>query len=125
MKKIICIILALCTLFMCACGSESETYTTEEKIQIADQIIYENLGDLVLETDYDDGMYYVLFTFDGATTGYGSAEFIELCDAVDTLSKTLNEAGIDNVIIFASDLSYDIPLYITHNGKDITDIYYS
>ena len=62
MKKIICIILALCTLFMCACGSESETYTTEEKIQIADQIIYENLGDLVLETDYDEGISFAITT---------------------------------------------------------------
>ena len=141
MKKYVALLLAA-TLLLCSCGAkqprvvlpvvedtESSEQTNENlslKIDIVDGVINENLGEYVIGTEYsaETGRYMILMVMDGMSDAYGTREFKETCEALDSLSKTISEGiGLKNVIVLSSDKDIDICLYATDCGKDITHIF--
>jgi len=141
MKKYVAILLAA-MLFLCSCGTQqpkvvlpvpestqSSAQMNENvsvKISIVDSVIEESLGEYIIGTEYsaETGRYMILMVMDGMSDAYGTREFKETCEALDSLSKTISDGiGLKNVIVLSSDKDIDICLYATDCGKDITHIF--
>lgn len=138
MKKIICVILALCCILsLGACSKAPVTLKAESKSEVTkattyysarqiDSLVKESLGDSILGTDWDDSYYGAIFTADGVTNAYllNTADWKEICSLLDDYSETLYDlAGkkFDIMLVIVSEIDYDTTLYITVNGNDVTD----
>lgn len=125
MKKIIAMLLAIMTVFsLTACGGNKKATNNikrNEPWQDVDKRLREDLDDMILYTEYDDGVYYVFVSIEGVNTtstfnrnGFDSA----FSDLSETIYET---AEVENAIVVLAYNNTDHILYTTYNGTDITD----
>lgn len=125
MKKIIAMLLAIMTVFsLTACGSNKKVANNikrNEPWQDVDKQLREDLDDMILHTEYDDGVYYVFVSIEGVNTtstfnrnGFDSA----FSDLSETIYET---AEVENAIVVLAYNNTDHVLYTAYNGADITD----
>ena len=125
MKKIIAMLLAIMVIFsITACGGNKKITTDikrNEPWQDVDKQLREDLDDMILHTEYDDGVYYVFVSIKGVNTtstfnrnGFDSA--------FSDLSKAIYETDeVENAIVVLAYNNTNHVLYTTYNGANITD----
>lgn len=125
MKKIIAMLLAVMTILsLTACGGKkasSNNIKRNESWQDVDKSLRRDLDDMILHTEYDDGVYYVFLSIEGVNT---SSTFKKhgFDNSFDDLSETIYEtAEVENAIVVMAYNNADHVLYTTYNGTDITD----
>ena len=125
MKKIIAMLLAIMTVFsLTACGGHKKVTNNikrNEPWQDVDKRLREDLDDMILHTEYDDGVYYVFISIEGVnnTSTFNRNGFDS---AFSDLSETIYEtAEVENAIVVLAYNNTDHVLYTTYNGTDITD----
>lgn len=125
MKKIIAMLLAVMTILsLTACGGNKKATNDikrNEPWQDVDKQLRENLDDMILHTEYDDGVYYVFLSIEGVNT---SSTFKKhgFDNSFDDLSEAIYEtAEVENAIVVMAYNNTDHVLYTTYNGTDITD----
>lgn len=125
MKKIIAMLLAVMTILsLTACGGKKASTNNikrNEPWQDVDKRLREDLDDMILHTEYDDGVYYVFISIEDVNTtstfnrnGFDSA----FSDLSETIYET---AEVENAIVVLAYNNTDHILYTTYNGTDITD----
>lgn len=125
MKKIIAMFLAIMTILsLTACGSKKVSNTTakrNEPWQDVDKKIREDLDDMILHTEYDEGIYYVVVSIEGVNST-ATLKAHDLDDAFDGLSETIYDTtDVENVIVVMAYNNTSKMLYTTYNGMNITD----
>ena len=124
MKKIIAIILTIVTVMsLTACGDKKVNKNIESNpaVKELDDTIREQLGDMIVDTDYEDDVYYVMVRIDSVKSTL-AVEFTGLDDAFIDLSETIyNDIGIENVICVVSDADGETIVFTVYNGYNITD----
>ena len=124
MKKIIAIILTIVTVMsLTACGDKKVNKNIESNpaVKELDDTVREQLGDMIIDTDYDDDVYYVMVRIDSVESTL-AVEFTGLDDAFIDLSETIyNNIGIENVICVVSDTDGETIVFTVYNGYNITD----
>lgn len=125
MKKIIAMLLAIMTILsLTACGSKkvpNNNIKRNESWQDVDKSLRRDLDDMILHTEYDDGVYYVFISIEGVNTSSTFKKY-GLDDSFDDLSETIYEtAEVENAIVVMAYNNTDHVLYTTYNGTDITD----
>ena len=124
MKKIIAIILTIVTVIsLTACGDKKVNKNIESNpaVKELDNTVREQLGDMVIDTDYEDDVYYVVVRIDSVESTL-AVEFTGLDDAFIDLSETIyNNIGIENVICVVSDTDGETIVFTVYNGYNITD----
>lgn len=124
MKKIIAIILTIVTVIsLTACGDKNVNKNIESNpaVKELDDTVREQLGDMVVDTDYEDDVYYVVVRIDSVESTL-AVEFTGLDDAFIDLSETIyNNIGIENVICVISDADGKTIVFTVYNGYNITD----
>lgn len=124
MKKIIAIILTIVTVMsLTACGDKKVNKNIESNpaVKELDDTVREQLGDMVVDTDYEDDVYYVVVRIDSVESTL-AVEFTGLDDAFIDLSETIyNNIGIENVICVVSDADGKTIVFTVYNGYNITD----
>ena len=144
MKKILAIILSLCTICsMVACGATTsetteppasaeesavpnESENSADIADIVDNVIREIFGDDVYDSDYseDTETYMVIITIDGINRDDNTTKFTSACDSINSLSETIFDTfSLNNVIILAKDNDPGSCLYASLNGNDATYIF--
>lgn len=125
MKKIIAMLLTIMVIFsLTACGGNKNATNNikrNEPWQDVDKRLREDLDDMILHTEYDDGVYYVFISIEDVNTtstfnrnGFDSA----FSDLSETIYET---AEVENAIVVLAYNNTDHILYTTYNGTDITD----
>lgn len=124
MKKIIAIILTIVTVIsLTACGDKKVNKNIESNpsVKELDDTVREQLGDMIVDTDYEDDVYYVMVRIDSVESTL-AVEFTGLDDAFIDLSETIyNNIGIENVICVVSDADGKTIVFTVYNGYNITD----
>ena len=124
MKKIIAIILTIVTVMsLTACGDKKVNKNIESNpaVKELDDTVREQLGDMIVDTDYEDDVYYVMVRIDSVKSTL-AVEFTGLDDAFIDLSETIyNNIGIENVICVVSDADGETIVFTVYNGYNITD----
>lgn len=124
MKKIIAIILTIVTVMsLTACGDKKVNKNIESNpaVKELDDTVREQLGDMIVDTDYEDDVYYVMVRIDSVKSTL-AVEFTGLDDAFIDLSETIyNDIGIENVICVVSDADGETIVFTVYNGYNITD----
>lgn len=124
MKKIIAIILTIVTVMsLTACGDKKVNKNIESNpaVKELDDTVREQLGDMIVDTDYEDDVYYVIVRIDSVKSTL-AVEFTGLDDAFIDLSETIyNDIGIENVICVVSDADGETIVFTVYNGYNITD----
>lgn len=124
MKKIIAIILTIVTVMsLTACGDKKVNKNIESNpaVKELDDTVREQLGDMIVDTDYEDDVYYVVVRIDSVESTL-AVEFTDLDDAFIDLSETIyNNIGIENVICVVSDADGKTIVFTVYNGYNITD----
>ena len=124
MKKIIAIILTIVTVMsLTACGDKKVNKNIESNpsVKELDDTVREQLGDMIVDTDYEDDVYYVVVRIDSVESTL-AVEFTGLDDAFIDLSETIyNNIGIENVICVVSDTDGETIVFTVYNGYNITD----
>ena len=124
MKKIIAIILTIVTVMsLAACGDKkvNDNIESNPAVKELDDTVREQLGDMIVDTDYEDDVYYVMVRIDSVESTL-AVEFTGLDDAFIDLSETIyNDIGIENVICVVSDADGEIIVFTVYNGYNITD----
>lgn len=124
MKKIIAIILTIVTVMsLTACGDKKVNKNIESNpaVKELDDTVREQLGDMVVDTDYEDDVYYVVVRIDSVESTL-AVEFTGLDDAFIDLSETIyNDIDIENVICVVSDADGKTIVFTVYNGYNITD----
>lgn len=124
MKKIIAIILTIVTVIsLTACGDKKVNKNIESNpaVKELDDTVREQLGDMIVDTDYEDDVYYVMVRIDSVESTL-AVEFTGLDDAFINLSETIyNNIGIENVICVVSDTDGKTIVFTVYNGYNITD----
>ena len=124
MKKIIAIILTIITVMsLTACGDKKVNKNIESNpaVKELDDTVREQLGDMIVDTDYEDDVYYVMVRIDSVKSTL-AVEFTGLDDAFIDLSETIyNNIGIENVICVVSDADGKTIVFTVYNGYNITD----
>ena len=124
MKKIIAIILTIITVMsLTACGDKKVNKNIESNpaVKELDDTVREQLGDMIVDTDYEDDVYYVMVRIDSVKSTL-AVEFTGLDDAFIALSETIyNDIGIENVICVISDADGKTIVFTVYNGYNITD----
>lgn len=124
MKKIIAIILTIVTVIsLTACGDKKVNKNIESNpaVKELDDTVREQLGDMIVDTDYEDDVYYVMVRIDSVESTL-AVEFTGLDDAFIDLSETIyNNIGIENVICVVSDTDGETIVFTAYNGYNITD----
>lgn len=125
MKKIIAMLLAIMIIFsLTACGGNKKVTNDikrNEPWQDVDKQLREDLDDMILHTEYDDGVYYVFVSIEGVNT---TSTFNRngLDSAFNDLSEIIYEtAEVENAIVVLAHNNHDHILYTAYNGTDITD----
>lgn len=120
MKKIIAIILTVLTIFsLTACGGKDTKGNSA--VDELDKMVKDELGDMVIGTNYEDDVYYIFVQMDGISSTY-AITYSGLDDSFDGLSETIYElTEIENAICVVSDMDCEEILYVSYNGNDITD----
>lgn len=136
MKKYIIPILSMViVLSMTACGNKTEpepevpdinTPVIEQEdseiVKEIDKMVNDAIGEYVLATSYGDGIYSIMVTCNGIKDAVGTDTFEDVCISFDEVAIAIDEdTGIDCMIFIASDKDNDDILYITYNGKDVTN----
>ncbi len=123
-KKIIAIILTIVTVIsLTACGDKRVNKNIESNpaVKELDDTVREQLGDMIVDTDYEDDVYYVMVRIDSVESTL-AVEFTGLDDAFIDLSETIyNNIGIENVICVVSDADGKTIVFTVYNGYNITD----
>lgn len=125
MKKIIAMLITIMVIFsLTACGGNKNATNNikrNEPWQDVDKRLREDLDDMILHTEYDDGVYYVFISIEDVNTtstfnrnGFDSA----FSDLSETIYET---AEVENAIVVLAYNNTDHVLYTTYNGTDITD----
>lgn len=124
MKKIIAIILTIVTVMsLTACGDKkvNDNIESNPAVKELDDTVREQLGDMIVDTDYEDDVYYVMVRIDSVESTL-AVEFTGLDDAFIDLSETIyNNIGIENVICVVSDADGKNIVFTVYNGYNITD----
>ena len=124
MKKIIAIILTIVTVMsLTACGNKkvNDNIASNPTVKELDDMVREQLGDMIIDTDYEDDVYYVVVRIDSVKSTL-AVEFTGLDDAFIDLSETIyNNIGIENVICVVSDTDGETIVFTVYNGYNITD----
>lgn len=125
MKKIIAMLLAIMIIFsLTACGGNKKVTNDikrNESWQDVDKQLREDLDDMILYTEYDDGIYYVFISIEGVNTT-SALNRNGLDSAFNDLSETIYEtAEVENAIVVLAYNNTDHILYTAYNGTDITD----
>ena len=124
MKKIIAIILTIVTVMsLTACGDKkvNDNIESNPAVKELDDTVREQLGDMIIDTDYEDDVYYVMVRIDSVESTL-AVEFTGLDDAFIDLSETIyNNIGIENVICVVSDADGETIVFTVYNGYNITD----
>lgn len=124
MKKIIAIILTIVTVMsLTACDNKkvNENIESNPAVKELDDTVREQLGDMIVDTDYEDDVYYVVVRIDSVESTL-AVEFTGLDDAFIDLSETIyNNIGIENVICVVSDADGKTIVFTVYNGYNITD----
>ena len=124
MKKIISIILTIVTVIsLTACGDKkvNDNIESNPAVKELDDTVREQLGDMVVDTDYEDDVYYVVVRIDSVESTL-AVEFTGLDDAFIDLSETIyNNIGIENVICVINDADGKTIVFTVYNGYNITD----
>ena len=124
MKKIIAIILTIITVMsLTACGDKKVNKNIESNpaVKELDDTVREQLGDMIIDTDYEDDVYYVMVRIDSVKSTL-AVEFTGLDDAFIDLSETIyNDIGIENVICVVRDADGETIVFTVYNGYNITD----
>ena len=124
MKKIIAIILTIVTVMsLTACGDKkvNDNIESNPAVKELDDTVREQLGDMIVDTDYEDDVYYVMVRIDSVESTL-AVEFTGLDDAFIDLSETIyNDIGIENVICVVSDADGETIVFTVYNGYNITD----
>lgn len=124
MKKIIAIILTIITVMsLTACGDKkvNDNIESNPAVKELDDTVREQLGDMIIDTDYEDDVYYVMVRIDSVKSTL-AVEFTGLDDAFIDLSETIyNDIGIENVICVVSDADGETIVFTVYNGYNITD----
>ena len=124
MKKIIAIILTIVTVMsLTACGDKkvNDNIESNPAVKELDDTVREQLGDMIVDTDYEDDVYYVMVRIDSVESTL-VVEFTGLDDAFIDLSETIyNNIGIENVICVISDADGKTIVFTVYNGYNITD----
>lgn len=124
MKKIIAIILTIVTVMsLTACGDKkvNDNIESNPAVKELDDTVREQLGDMIVDTDYEDDVYYVMVRIDSVKSTL-AVEFTGLDDAFIDLSETIyNDIGIENVICVVSDADGETIVFTVYNGYNITD----
>lgn len=124
MKKIIAIILTIVTVIsLTACGDKKVNKNIESNpaVKELDDTVREQLGDMIVDTDYEDDVYYVMVRIDSVESTL-AVEFTGLDDTFIDLSETIyNNIGIENVICVVSDADGKTIVFTVYNGYNITD----
>ena len=124
MKKIIAIILTIVTVMsLTACGDKkvNDNIESNHAVKELDDTVREQLGDMIVDTDYEDDVYYVMVRIDSVESTL-AVEFTGLDDAFIDLSETIyNNIGIENVICVVSDADGKTIVFTVYNGYNITD----
>ena len=134
MKKYIILMLAmLLAISMVACGKDAGSDTpsikppvveqdNSELIKKIDESINDMLGDYIIATDYEDDVYSVMMTCRGIKNAVGTEEYYNVCISLDDVAVAINEDHNINCAIFlVNDKDYNDILYVTYNGKDVTN----
>ena len=124
MKKIIAIILTIVTVIsLTACGDKkvNDNIESNPAVKELDDTVREQLGEMIVDTDYEDDVYYVVVRIDSVESTL-AVEFTGLDDAFIDLSETIyNNIGIENVICVVSDADGKTIVFTVYNGYSITD----
>ena len=124
MKKIIAIILTIVTVIsLTACGDKKVNKNIESNpaVKELDDTVREQLGDMIVDTDYEDDVYYVMVRIDSVESTL-AVEFTGLDNTFIDLSETIyNNIGIENVICVVSDADGKNIVFTVYNGYNITD----
>ena len=124
MKKIIAIILTIVTVMsLTACSDKkvNDNIESNPAVKELDDTVREQLGDMIVDTDYEDDVYYVMVRIDSVESTL-AVEFTGLDDAFIDLSETIyNDIGIENVICVVSDADGKTIVFTVYNGYNITD----
>ena len=124
MKNIIAIILTIVTVMsLTACGDKkvNDNIESNPAVKELDDTVREQLGDMIVDTDYEDDVYYVMVRIDSVESTL-AVEFTGLNDAFIDLSETIyNNIGIENVICVVSDADGKTIVFTVYNGYNITD----
>ena len=124
MKKIIAIILTIVTVIsLTACGDKkvNDNIESNPAVKELDDTVREQLGEMIVDTDYEDDVYYVVVRIDSVESTL-AVEFTGLNDAFIDLSETIyNNIGIENVICVVSDADGKTIVFTVYNGYSITD----
>ena len=124
MKKIIAIILTIVTVIsLTACGDKkvNDNIESNPAVKELDDTVREQLGDMIVDTDYEDDVYYVMVRIDSVESTL-AVEFTGLDDTFIDLSETIyNNIGIENVICVVSDADGKNIVFTVYNGYNITD----
>ena len=134
MKKYIIFMLSLLmAISLVACGNDPEPeppvidtpvieQENNELVKEIDQMVEDAIGEYVLATSYGDGIYSILVTCNGIKDSVGTSTFEDVCISFDEVTIAINEdTGIDCMVFIASDKDKNDILYITYNGKDVTN----
>ncbi len=136
MKKYVILVLSmLMVISLTACGNKAEpepeipvvnTPVIEQEdreiIETIDAMVDEMVGEYVLATSYGDGIYSIMMTCNGIKDAVGTDTFDDVCISLDEVTIAINDdTGIDCMIFLASDKDKNDILYITYNGKDVTN----
>ena len=124
MKKIIAIILTIVTVMsLTACGDKkvNDNIESNPAVKELDDTVREQLGYMIVDTDYEDDVYDVMVRIDSVKSTL-AVEFTGLDDAFIDLSETIyNNIGIENVICVISDADGKTIVFTVYNGYNITD----
>lgn len=124
MKKIIAIILTIVTVMsLTACGDKkvNDNIESNPAVKELDDTVREQLGDMIVDTDYEDDVYYVMVRIDSVESTL-AVEFTGLDDTFIDLSEAIyNNIGIENVICVVSDADGKNIVFTVYNGYNITD----
>ena len=124
MKKIIAIILTIVivmSLTACSDKKVNDNIESNPAVKELDDTVREQLGDMIIDTDYEDDVYYVMVRIDSVESTL-AVEFTGLDDAFIDLSETIyNDIGIENVICVVSDADGKTIVFTVYNGYNITD----
>lgn len=136
MKKYVILVLSmLMVISLTACGNKAEPepeipvvntpvieQEDKEIIETIDAMVDEMVGEYVLATSYGDGIYSIMMTCNGIKDAVGTDTFNDVCISLDEVTIAINDdTGIDCMIFLASDKDKNDILYITYNGKDVTN----
>ena len=123
-KKIIAIILTIVTVIsLTACGDKKVNKNIESNpaVKELDDTVREQLGDMIVDTDYEDDVYYVMVRIDSVESTL-AVEFTGLDNTFIDLSETIyNNICIENVICVVSDADGKNIVFTVYNGYNITD----